>query len=109
MARGFDKNKFLNDITDKVKNAINSELISTEDISTNNTNRLDGFIQYELVKYINTRQDALDVLKVFNYDELRWNAMEKEIGKFYSLKDIALANLWKFLQSAGALDYEFYL
>lgn len=108
MAR-FNKDKFLDDIKFKVKAAIDSELISKRDIDSNNIDRLEGFIQYELTKYITTRQEAIDVLKQLNYDESKWDLLQNEIGGFKSLVDVALANLWKLLQNEDALEYEYYI
>lgn len=104
----FNKDKFLIEIVDKVQAAIDSELISKDDISKDDTDRLAGFIQYELVKYITNRQEALDVLKVFDFDESRWQVLQDEIGGFNSLIDVALANLWKYMQNEGALEYDYY-
>lgn len=105
----FNKDKFLIEIVDKVQAAIDSELISKDDIKKNDTDRLEGFVQYELVKYITNRQEALDVLKVFDFDETRWLVLQEEVGAFKSLIDVALANLWKFMQNEGALDYDYYV
>lgn len=106
----FDKDVFLSDITDKVKGAIESGLISQEDINNDDTDRLVGFIQYALSDYIEDRKGAIDILRDFNYDErYAWSALEKQIGgEIKSLFDVALANLWKFLESSGLLSYAYY-
>lgn len=106
----FDKDVFLADMTDKVKDAIESGLISQEDINNDDTDRLIGFIQYTLSEYIEDRKNAIDILRDFNYDErYAWSALEKQIGgEIKSLFDVALANLWKFLESSGLLSYAYY-
>lgn len=106
----FDKDVFLSDITDKVKEAIEAGLISQEDINNDDTDRLIGFIQYALSDYIEDRKAAIDILRDFNYDErYAWSALEKQIGgEIKSLFDVALANLWKFLESSGLLNYAYY-
>lgn len=106
----FDKDVFLADMTDKVKDAIESGLISQEDINNDDTDRLIGFIQYILSEYIEDRKTAIDILRDFNYDErYAWSALEKQIGgEIKSLFDVALANLWKFLESSGLLSYAYY-
>jgi len=105
----FNKDTFLNDITDKVQSAIDKNLITREDVANNDTQRLHGFIQYELLEYIEDRKFAIDVLKDFNYDEKTpWEDLQKEYGTFKSLMDIALVNLWKFLQSEGCTKFEYY-
>lgn len=105
----FNKDTFLNDITDKVQSAIDKNLITKEDVDTNNIERLHGFIQYALAELIEDRKFALDVLKDFNYDEKTpWENLQEEYGVFGSLMDIALVNLWKFLQSEGCTKYEYY-
>ena len=48
----FNKDTFLNDITDKVQSAIDKNLITKEDVDNNDLDRLHGFIQYELLEYI---------------------------------------------------------
>lgn len=107
----FDKDIFLADITDRVKDAIESGLISQEDINNDDVDRLVGFIQYVLSEYIEDRKNAIDILKNFNYDErYAWSALEKQIGgEIKSLFDVALANLWKFLESSGLLTYAYYI
>ena len=105
----FNKDTFLNDITDKVQSAIDKNLITKEDVDNNDIERLHGFIQYELLEYIEDRKFAIDVLKDFNYDEKTpWENLQTEYGTFKSLMDIALVNLWKFLQSEGCTDFEYY-
>ena len=105
----FNKDTFLNDITDKVQSAIDKNLITQEDVDNNDLDRLHGFIQYELLEYIEDRKFAIDVLKDFNYDEKTpWETLQDEYGTFRSLMDIALVNLWKFLQAEGCTKYEYY-
>ena len=105
----FNKDTFLNEITEKVQSAIDKNLITAEDVNANDTSRLHGFIQYELLEYIEDRKFAIDVLKDFNYDEkTSWDEIQKDFGKFKSLMDIALVNLWKFLDSEGATKYDYY-
>jgi len=105
----FNKDTFLNDITDKVQSAIDKNLITSEDVDSNNVERLHGFIQYALAELIEDRKFALDVLKDFNYDEKTpWDSLQEEYGTFGSLMDIALVNLWKFLQAEGCTKYEYY-
>ena len=75
----------------------------------NELERLHGFIQYELLQYIEDRKFAIDVLKDFNYDEkVPWENLQAEYGTFKSLLDIALVNLWKFLNAEGATKFEYY-
>lgn len=105
----FNKDTFLNDITDKVQSAIDKNLITQEDVDNNDLDRLHGFIQYELLEYIEDRKFAIDVLKDFNYDEKTpWETLQDEYGTFRSLMDIALVDLWKFLQAEGCTKYEYY-
>jgi hypothetical protein len=105
----FNKDRFINMITEKVQSAINKHLLSNEDYDNNETTMLHKFIQYELTEYIEDRKFALDVLSDFNYDErVPWEELEKEFGTFKTLMDIALINLWKFVQSEGADDYKYY-
>lgn len=105
----FNKDTFLNDITEKVQSAIDKNLITSDDVEANDTSRLHGFIQYELLEYIEDRKFAIDVLKDFNYDEKSpWDTIQEQFGKFKSLMDIALVNLWKFLDSEGATKYDYY-
>lgn len=105
----FNKDTFLNEITTKVQNAIDKNLISKEDIDRNDTERLHGFIQYELLECIENRKFAIDVLKDFNYDEKTpWDVLQEKFGIFKSLMDIALVNLWKFLEAEGATEYHYY-
>lgn len=105
----FNKDTFLNDITAKVQSAIDKNLITREDMQTNELERLHGFIQYELLQYIEDRKFAIDVLKDFNYDEkVPWENLQQEYGVFKSLLDIALVNLWKFLNAEGATKFEYY-
>ena len=82
----FNKDTFLNDITDKVQSAIDKNLITKEDVDNNDLDRLHGFIQYELLEYIEDRKFAIDVLKDFNYDEKTpWETLQDEYGTFRSL------------------------
>lgn len=105
----FNKDTFLNEITGKVQSAIDKNLITKEDIQNKDIDRLHGFIQYELLEYIEDRKFAIDVLKDFNYDEKApWEDIQEHFGTFKSLMDIALVNLWKFLDSEGATQYEYY-
>ena len=105
----FNKDRFLNQITDKVQSAIDKKVISEEDIESNDVARLHGFIQYELTELIEDRKFALDVLNDFNYDEKSsWESLEETFGKFKTLMDIALVNLWKFLESRGITEYSYY-
>ena len=107
----FDKDVFLSEMTDKVKEAIESGLISQNDIDNNDIDRLTGFLQYTLTDFIEDRKSAIDILRDFNYDErYSWEALEEQIGgKFKSLFDVALANLWKFLEASGLLNYAYYV
>ena len=105
----FNKDEFITVITNKVKDAITNNLITEDDVKNNDLERLEGFIQYSLVDYIEDRKFAIDILKDFNYDErFQWEKLESEFGKFKSLTDIALVNLWKFIESQGLLNYEYY-
>lgn len=105
----FNKDTFLNEITSKVQSAIDKNLITQEDISNNDIDRLHGFIQYELLEYIEDRKFAIDVLKDFNYDEKTdWEQLQKQFGTFKSLLDIALVNLWRFLDAEQACSYDYY-
>lgn len=105
----FNKDTFLNEITGKVQSAIDKNLITKDDIASQDMERLHGFIQYELLEYIEDRKFAIDVLKDFNYDEkASWEDLQETFGVFKSLMDIALVNLWKFLDAEGATKYEYY-
>ena len=105
----FNKDEFLNEVVTKVKDAIKNNLITKEDIQSNDVERLEGFIQYVLADYIDDRKIANDILKDFNYDErYQWDKLQNEYGKFNTLTDIALVNLWKFLESQGLLSYSYY-
>ena len=105
----FNKDTFLNEITGKVQSAIDKNLITKEDIQNEDIERLHGFIQYELLEYIEGRKVAIDVLKDFNYDEkMPWEKLQEQFGTFKSLMDIALVNLWKFLDAEGATKFEYY-
>ena len=105
----FNKDTFLNEITGKVQSAIDKNLITKDDIANKDLDRLHGFIQYELLEYIEDRKFAIDVLKDFNYDEkVSWQELQDTFGTFKSLMDIALVNLWKFLDAEGACAYEYY-
>lgn len=106
----FDKDTFVTEITTKVKEAIASEVISKEDISSNDTDRLKNFIQYCLADFIEDRNTAISILKDFNYDErVDWNKLESTVGgSIKSLEDIALANIWLFLINQGMLNYSYY-
>ena len=63
----FNKDTFLNDITSKVQSAIDKNLITKEDINNNDLERLHGFIQYELLEYIEDRKNK-DILNKNLYD-----------------------------------------
>lgn len=105
----FNKDVFLNEITEKVQSAIDKNLLTIEDVQNDNKERLAGFLQYELLNYIEDRKFAIDVLKDFNFDERRdWKDLQEEYGEFRSLMDIALVNLWKYLDSEGATSYSYY-
>lgn len=105
----FNKDTFLNEITSKVQSAIDKNLITKEDIQNEDIERLHGFIQYELLEYIEDRKFAIDVLKDFNYDEkMPWEKLQEQFGTFRSLMDIALVNLWKFLDAEGATKFGYY-
>ena len=105
----FNKDEFLNEIVTKVKDAIQSNLITNDDIQSNDVERLEGFIQYSLADYIEDRKFAIDILKDFNYDErFQWDKLQNDFGKFNSLIDIALVNLWKFLEAQGVMSYSYY-
>jgi hypothetical protein len=48
-------------------------------------------------------------LKDFNFDERKdWRDLQEEYGEFRSLMDIALVNLWKYLETEGATKYSYY-
>lgn len=105
----FNKDRFFNNITEKVQAAIDAHLLTDEDYETNNLERLHGCIQYLLVDNIEDRKFALDVLDDFDYDDqIKWKDMEAQFGEFKSLMDIALVNLWKYLESQGATEYSYY-
>ena len=106
----FDKDEFIRDLNDRVQEAIQSEVLTSDDIKNNDTERLKNFVQYIISDYINNRKAAIDVLKDFNYDErFNWDKLESTYGKFKSLIDIALVNLWKFLESQGMLTYSYFM
>lgn len=106
----FDKDEFIRDLNDKVREAIENEVLSAEDIKNNDVERLKNFVQYIISDYIGNRKAAIDVLKDFNYDErFNWDKLESTYGKFKSLIDIALVNLWKFLESQGMLTYSYFM
>lgn len=105
----FNKDTFINELTDNVRAAIDKELITREDIQSNNIERLHAFIQYILLENIENRKYAIDVLREFNYDEkMPWEKLEDKFGKFTSILDIALVNLWSFLKAEGATEYAYY-
>lgn len=105
----FNKDVFLNEIVEKVQSAIDKNLITQEDVHNNDIERLHGFVQYELLNYIEDRKFAIDVLKDFNFDERKdWRDLQEEYGEFRSLMDIALVNLWKYLETEGATKYSYY-
>lgn len=105
----FNKDVFINEIVEKVQSAIDKNLITQEDVEKNDIERLHGFVQYELLNYIEDRKFAIDVLKDFNFDERKdWKDLQDEYGEFRSLMDIALVNLWKYLDTEGATSYSYY-
>ena len=105
----FNKDVFLNEIVEKVQSASDKNLITQEDVHNNDIERLHGFVQYELLNYIEDRKFAIDVLKDFNFDERKdWRDLQEEYGEFRSLMDIALVNLWKYLETEGATKYSYY-
>lgn len=105
----FNKDRFINDMTGKVQSAIDRHLITDSDVNNNALDRLHGFIQYELTELISDRKFALDVLSDFNYDEkTSWEILQEKFGKFKTIMDIALVNLWKFLENEGATEYSYY-
>ena len=105
----FNKDRFINDMTDKVQSAIDRHLLTEADVANNDLKRLHGFIQYELTELIADRKFALDVLNDFNYDEKSsWDSLQEKFGKFKTIMDIALVNLWKFLENEGATEYSHY-
>lgn len=105
----FNKDTFINEITSKVQAAIDKQVINREDVDSNDLDRLHGFIQFELIEYIEDRKFAIDVLKDFNYDEKTpWDKLQEEFGTFKSVMDLALVNLWKFLEAEGATKFDFY-
>lgn len=105
----FNKDRFFNTVTEKVQSAINAHLLTDSDYDNNDLERLHGFIQYLLVECIEDRKFAIDVLDDFTYDDDElWSELEKTFGKFKSLMDIALVNLWKFLESQGATEWSYY-
>lgn len=105
----FNKDRFINDMTDKVQSAIDRHLLTETDVANNDLKRLHGFIQYELTELISDRKFALDVLNDFNYDEkTSWESLQEKFGKFKTVMDIALVNLWKFLENEGATEYSHY-
>ena len=90
----FNKDVFLNEIVEKVQSAIDKNLITQEDVEKNDIERLHGFVQYELLNYIEDRKFAIDVLKDFNFDERKdWRDLQEEYGEFRSLMDIALVKM----------------
>src|SRR5574344_1354168 len=79
----FNKDTFINEITSKVQAAIDKQVINREDVDSNDLDRLHGFIQFELIEYIEDRKFAIDVLKDFNYDEKTpWDKLQEEFGTF---------------------------
>ena len=61
----FDKDEFLNEITNKVKDAIENNLLTNDDIKNNDVERLEGFIQYSLSDYIEDRKKSLIHSRIF--------------------------------------------
>jgi len=105
----FNKDEFKSKIQTAVENAILKGLITKEDIEAQDHDRLDGFIRFQLAQTIEDRKWCVDILKDFNYDEkASWEKLQNTYGIFKSLSDIALVNLWKFLEAEGVTNYETY-
>lgn len=105
----FNKDRFFNNITEKVQSAINAHLITDEDYDNNDMEKLHSCIQYLLVENVEDRKFAIDVLDDFDYDDKdSWENLESQFGQFTSLMDIALVDLWKFLEEQGATEYSYY-
>lgn len=105
----FNKDEFKSKIETAVENAILKGLITKEDVESQDQERLDGFIRFQLAQTIEDRKWCVDILKDFNYDEkTSWTKLQDKYGKFTSLTDLALVNLWKFLENEGVTNYESY-
>lgn len=105
----FNKDEFKASIKDAVESAILKGLITKEDIENKDEDRLNGFIMYQLTQALEDRKWCVDVLKDFNYDEkASWDRLQEKYGKFRSLADVALINLWKFLENEGVTSYDSY-
>ena len=66
------------------------------------------YILRDARKFIDAYVEDSD-FKDFNFDERRdWRALQEEYGEFRSLMDIALVNLWKYLEREGATSYSYY-
>jgi len=105
----FNKDRFFNNVTERVQSAINTHLLTDEDYRNNDRERLHGLIQYLILEQLVDRKFAIDVLDDFNYDDKTpWEELESIFGEFRSIKDLALVNLWKFLEAQGATEYDYY-
>lgn len=106
----FNKDKFRERLRSSVNSAISSGVLNpSEDVL--DTKRLSDFIKFQISSWLkeDNRNMALSVLKNFNYDETTgWDKLEAEFGKIKSVSDIALINLWMFLQDEGMMDYSAY-
>lgn len=106
----FNKDKFRERLRGSVNSAISSGVLNpSEDVL--DTKRLSDFIKFQISSWLkeDNRNMALSVLKNFNYDETTgWDKLEAEFGKIKSVSDIALINLWMFLQDEGMMDYSAY-
>lgn len=105
----FNKDEFKSKIQTSVENAILKGLITREDIENRDQERLDGFIRFQLADSVEDRKWCVDILKDFNYDEkASWEKLESRYGKFKSLTDVALVNLWKFLENEKVTSFDTY-
>lgn len=106
----FNKDKFRERLRSSVNSAISNGVLNpSEDVL--DTKRLSDFIKFQISSWLkeDNRNMALSVLKNFNYDETTgWDKLEAEFGKIKSVSDIALINLWMFLQDEGMMDYSAY-
>lgn len=106
----FNKDKFRERLRSSVNSAISGGVLNpSEDVL--DTKRLSDFIKFQISSWLkeDNRNMALSVLKNFNYDETTgWDKLEAEFGKIKSVSDIALINLWMFLQDEGMMDYSAY-
>lgn len=105
----FNKDTFSSNVANHVQNAIDKNIITKEDRSSNNIDRLHGFIQYELLEYCKDRSFAIDVLRAVEFDQTRsWSDLQNEFGEFKSLLDIALVDLFLYLKSLGLTEFSAY-